>query len=71
MFFKNVHSLGIQNTAFMFIFCQKNLYSPKNTVISCKLFQFFFMKNPVVIPNFGQKNVNSVKTTLFMGQQSQ
>ena len=51
-------------------FVKKNVYSLKNTVLSCNLFHFFF-KSPFDMPKFGQKNVKSVKTTMFMGQQSQ
>ena len=48
------------------IFCQK-IHSLKNTALSCHFFQIFHEKPPAVMPIFGQKNVNSVKTTLYYG----
>ena len=43
----------------------KSVYSLKNTVLNVILSKFF-MNNPfAVMPIFGQKNKNSVKTTLF------
>ena len=39
----------------MRIFCKKNVYSLKNTVLSCNLFQFF-IKNPLLsCPNLVKK----------------
>ena len=48
-------------------FCQKNLHSLKNTMLSCNFFQIFHEKPPSVMPIFGKKNVNSVITTLQYG----
>ena len=54
-----------KTTAFMARFCQKNLHSLKNTMLSCNFFQIFHEKPPSVMPIFGKKNVNSVKTILY------
>ena len=37
------------------------------TVCSHVTFSIFLWKTPAVMPSFGQKNVNSVKTTLYYG----
>ena len=49
------------------IFCQNNVHSLTNTVLSCIFFQIFHEKPPAVMHIFGQNNVNSVKTTLYYG----
>ena len=75
-FVKNVHSLKNtrcsharilqkNHTALMLIFCQKNVYSLKSTMLSCYFFQIF-MENPLLSHALiRSKNVNSVKTTLY------
>ena len=63
---KKVHSL--KNTLLSWsYFVKKNDYALKNTVLLCHFFQIFHEKPPAVMPIFGQKNVNSVKTTLYYG----
>ena len=53
-----------KHTALMPIFCQTNVHSLKNTVLSSHFFSFF-IKNPLFpCPYLDQKNVNSVKTIL-------
>ena len=60
-------SILYKHNAFMPIFCQQNVHSFKNTLLSCHIFQIFHLTPPHVILIFGQKNVNSVKTTLYYG----
>ena len=49
------------------IFCHKNVHSLKNTVLSCNFFHIFLEKPHAVMHVFGQKFVNSVKTTIYYG----
>ena len=57
-----------KHVALMPIFCQKKVHSLK-TRFSHVIFQFFYEKTPyfAFIHKIGQKNVNSVKTTLYYG----
>ena len=48
-------------------FCQKNVNSLKNTVLSCHFFQNFHEKPPVVMRILGKKDVNFDKTTKYYG----
>ena len=50
------------------IFCQKNGHSHENTLLSYHFFQNFHEKPSIVMPLFGQKNVSSVKTTIYYGR---
>ena len=43
------------------------VHSLKNSVLSRHFFQFFHEKPCILMPIFGQKNVNPVKTTLYYG----
>ena len=52
----------------MLIFCRKNAKSLKN--LSCHFLQILHEKFPAVMPIFDQKNVNSVKTTLYYGSKN-
>ena len=63
---KNVHSL--QNTILSCpYFVIKNLHSLK-TLCSHEIFSTFFLKNPMLSHVFGQKLVNSVRTTIYYRQ---
>ena len=54
----------------MAIFYQYNVVSLKNTILSSQLCRNFDEKPSVVTPLCGQKNVNSVKITLYYGQKN-
>ena len=45
----------------------KNVHPLKNSVFSYHVFQFFYKKLPALMPIIGQKNINSVNTTLYYG----
>ena len=53
-----------EHTALKFMFYEKMSVLSK-TLCSCHFFQVFYEKPPAVKPVYGQKNVKSVKITLF------
>ena len=62
---KKVHSL--KNTLLLCPYFVKKLSILSKTMLPCHFFQIFHEKPPAVMPIFGQKNVNSVKITLYYG----
>ena len=66
-YYVNKRPFSKKHTALLAIFCQKNFHALTNTVLSCHFFQIFHEEHPTVMPVFGQKNVNSAKTTLYYG----
>ena len=66
-YYVNKRQFSKKHTALLAIFCQKNFHALTNTVLSCHFFQIFHEEHPTVMPVFGQKNVNSAKTTLYYG----
>ena len=53
------------------IFCQKNVHSHKNTLLSYHFFSIFHEKPPIVMPQFGQKTAILTKLLYIMGEKSQ
>ena len=74
-YYSHVHILSKKppkkHIVLMSIFCEKNVHSLKNTVLSCHSFQIFHEKPNSVMPIFVKKNVNSVINTLQYGTKSQ
>ena len=63
---KSVHSLRNQQLSCR-CFVKKTSIS-KNTMFSCPFFSVFYEKNPFAfMQKIGQKNVNSVKITVYYG----
>ena len=62
----HIRPFSKNHTGLMPIYCRKNVHPLKNTMLSYHFVQILW-KNQDVMPIFGQKCVDSVKTTLYYG----
>ena len=67
LFFFQKRPFPKKQTALMPIFCPKNVYSLKNTVLTCNFFPNLSWKTLCCHAHIWSKNVDSVKTILYYG----